>query len=57
MDKKKLEEYIGRLIAISENPDIESAHLQADKLIVEFLKEADYKEVAYWFDKVKKWYA
>jgi len=50
-------EAIKRLEICQDNPDIETAHEEADDIIVEFLIEAGYKEVADAYDKVHKWYS
>ena len=50
-------EAIKRLEICQDNPDVETAHEEADDIIVEFLIEAGYKEVADAYDKVHKWYS
>lgn len=50
-------EAIKKLEVCQSNSDIETAHEEADDIIVEFLIEAGYKEVANAYDKVHKWYS
>lgn len=52
-----LRPYMDRLKAAQENPDTESAHVDADQVLCDLLKALGYKQVVEEYDKVEKWYA
>lgn len=49
--KEKLIKQLGEL---SKSDDTETAHAEADKLILNYLDDADIKAA---YEKIKKWYA
>ena len=51
------EEAIKMLEICQSNSDVETAHEEADDIIVEFLVDAGYRKVADAYDKVHKWYS
>ena len=55
--KEKLTiKYNKRLQIEIKNDDTEGAHVIADILLCELLKELGYEEVINIYDKIKKWY-
>ena len=56
-DAEIIETYVSRINEIAENRDWEGAHIDADALLVSFLKEMGFDELAKAYDKVGKWYA
>ena len=51
------DKYIKLLKENCYSDDVESNHVKADEYIVEFLREAEFNELADVFDNIKKWYA
>ncbi len=45
------------LIDLEATSDCESAHAEADKLIIEYLESIGEKEIAEAYNKIEKWYA
>jgi len=52
-----LRPYMDKLKAAQENPDVESAHADADQALCDLLKALGYKKVVEEYDKVEKWHA
>ena len=58
MNNEKLKEkYINLLKEQQISWDNETAHVEADNLVCELLKELGFEEVVKEYDKVSKWYA
>ena len=58
MNNEKLKEkYINLLKEQQISWDDEMAHVEADNLVCELLKELGFEEVVKEYDKVSKWYA
>ena len=59
MNKTLNEKYVTKLKAIADEyyRDPEAAHIYADGILVEFLRELGYIEVAKAFEKIDKWYS
>ena len=58
MNSEKLKEkYINLLKEQQISWDDEMAHVEADNLVCELLKELGFEEVVKEYDKVSKWYA
>ena len=52
-----LRPYMDKLKAAQENPDVESAHADADQVLCDLLEFLGYKKVVEEYHKVEKWYA
>jgi len=57
MNKKLQDQYVLKMQECVDTYDEEVAHVNADKLLVEFLTELGYKDLVDKFNKVGKWYA
>ncbi|WP_313266530.1 hypothetical protein [Sphingobacterium sp.] len=44
------------LIDLQYNDDTEIAHIQADNILCQFLKELGYEDIVEEYDKIDKWY-
>lgn len=51
------EETLEQLQQLQYAPDAESAHKEADDLIVEFLIAQGFEEIADAYNEIEKWYA
>jgi hypothetical protein len=58
-DKKKWTKRTAtaRMLEIGKIGDTETAHLAADELVIEVLKEIGWKKFAKAYDDVSKWYS
>ena len=50
-------ETLQRLLQLVDTQDPEAQHIQADRLLVEFLRHLGYWEIADAFEKIQKYYA
>ncbi len=50
-------EAIAQLKELQSNGDIESAHVTADKILCDLLKDLGYGDVVLEWESVEKWYA
>lgn len=51
------EEAVKTLKEIQQYNDAETAHLEADDVLTQFLQELGYYDVVEEYDKIDKWYA
>ena len=59
MNLERIREYEKKMIdiVILSEENTEDGHIEADKLIISFLKEAGYKKLAKLYEDVDKWYS
>ena len=55
---KEIDSFVAGIIRhLDENPDTETAHAQADELLLRVLERHGYNETSKAFREMKKWYA
>jgi predicted GNAT family N-acyltransferase len=51
------EEFISKMLELAEDPDKESAHIEADYHLCQLLVKLGYEDVVKAYEKITKWYA
>lgn len=58
MNKKISEKYLNKMkIAEKNNYDVEAAHVEADRILCDLLKELGYIEIIKSYENVERWHS
>lgn len=57
LTKKKIKEYEDKMLELTNSYDAEVAHIEADGLLINLLKDLGLSDLAKIYDLVGKWYA
>ena len=57
LTKKKIKEYEDKMLELTNSYDAEDAHIKADDLLINLLKDLGLSDLAKIYDLVGKWYA
>lgn len=57
MNDERYKEFLAEMDKCAESDDYETAHYEADEILIKFLLECGYDELADKFDSVGKWYS
>lgn len=55
--KKKYKKYLQELIELQNETDVEIAHVKADDVLTNLLRDLGYEEIVEAYNKINMWYA